>query len=161
MENLLAFIEVSQFQQYLVRELDVTSMVKLLTFPENIPKSIILQKKQSDDSMDDVKIKAHRIYQKYVAIGSEFEINIGAESRNDARNVLQDFNLLFDNKSVTAKDLFDIFEKCRWELWQLLLGSYFRFRKQPEYHEFDLIQVDGHSPTMEMCSSQSEINVSP
>ena len=149
MENLLAFIEFTQFQQYLMDNLDVESNQPRIIFPNNIPISMLLENKQSEHKMDDVKLKARGIYKKYVAIGCELEINISAESRNEAINLFEDIDLLLNNKGISGKDLFDVIDKCKWQIWQLLLGSYYRFLQQPEYNEFDLnlVKVDSNSAT--------------
>ena len=146
MENLLAFIEFTQFQQYLIDNFDVETKQPTTEFPISLPTSIILEKKQSEKISDDVKMKAHLFCKKYVSAGGEFEINVSAEARNEAVNLLNDLDLLLNNKNVTEKDLFAVIDVCKWEIWRLLLGSYCRFKAQPEYNEFDSISIDVDGP---------------
>ena len=122
MEHLLAFIEFTQYQQYLVNELDTTQEIDQIEFPNNIPTSIILQASEDDDVLRDIKIKAHRIYKKYVAVGSEFEINISFDARQQAVEILHDLDSLLNNKTITADGLFKVFKECSQEIWILYIG---------------------------------------
>ena len=160
MENLLAFIEFSQIQKHLMEKTEIESSRMIMEFPSNIPLSSILATKQSDDTMVDLKKKAHDIYEKYVSVGSEFEINISSDVRQKAANMFGDLHLLLDNKSITGQDIFDVIDGCKWEIWELLLGAQFRFRMQPEYDEFKLEEISEQSPTVEIVLSQSETNLS-
>ena len=160
MENLLAFIEFTQFQQYLKGEMNAENNdadVDPIKFANNIPTSLILEEKEdaNDDILYDAKVKAYRIYGKYVAVGSEFEINVSYESRNKARKVLYDLDSLLKKKRVTANVLFKVFEDCRQEIWMLLIGSYGRFQRQPEFKEFDPVNLI-ELPGVEIHFSRSE-----
>ena len=141
MENLLAFIEFTQFQRYLTENMDVTVEADIIEFPSNIPLSAILEEKIDMNIVRDAKTKAFRIYQKYVAVGSEFEINVSYESREKAKSILSDLHKLLRDKRMTSDVLFKMFEDCRQEIWMLLIRSYWRFRSQPEFDEFDVIDL--------------------
>lgn len=137
MENILAYIEFTQFQMYLRGEMNIagsndstTDISINVQLPSNIPLSVILEKKQSDDASEDLKIKAHQIYKKYVAFGSELEINVSWESREKVINILDDLERLSNNNGITINDLYPIFDDCKSEIWTLMLGSLFRFRSE-------------------------------
>ena len=141
MENLLAFIEFTQFQLYLKENMDVTIQMEPVRFPSNIPMSVILEEKKNESVVCDAKIKAYRIYEKYVAVGSEFEINVSFDARQKAVEILDDLDMLLENKKVTGNHLFQVFMDCSEEIWYLLMASYGRFRKQPEFKEFDAVNL--------------------
>eukprot|EP01083_Nonionella_stella_P213742 770614_1 len=90
MECLLAFIEISQYQDYLYGEnidnLDENN-VQRVEFADNIPISEIIEAKENVNKeynnifLAHAKIKAHKLYNKYVKYGAEFEINISSVER--------------------------------------------------------------------------------
>ena len=137
MENLLAFIEFTQFQIYVKEKLEnieqespSSKQSVLISFADNIPLSLILTENQSDDILQDLKIKAHNIYNKYIAVGSALEINISWEMRVKMIGILDDLELLISMNSIKIKDLFLIFDECKMEVWSLMLGSFFRFKSE-------------------------------
>ena len=143
METLLAFIEFTQFQWYVKNKMgdeadDEIKKVMLIVFPDSIPLSSILEEKQSDDQLHDLKIKAHRVYKKYVMIGAALEINISWDCRKRVIAILDDLELLISMDSVVLKDLFNIFNDCNLEMWNLMLGSFCRFKSKFKFDELEL-----------------------
>merc|ERR1712228_86714 len=108
MELLLAAIEFVQFQQYILPHLNENdydlSVQKLVDFPSNVPKSRIVYNDDDEDiskeyegSHNEVnefvfhaKMKGFKLYNKYVADNSEYEINIGYDERVRLMNVFCD-----------------------------------------------------------------------
>ena len=143
METLFAFIEFTQFQRYVKDKMDDETKdeikeVELIRFPVSIPMSSILEEKQSDDEVHDLKIKAHHVYRKYVMVGGELEINISWECRKSVIEILDDLELLISTDAVTLKDLFNIFNDCKFEMWNLMLGSFSRYKSKLKFDELEL-----------------------
>ena len=145
MECLLSFIEFTQFQNYLYGHIDNENKNndfvpdKRITLAENIPISAIIEQEEvlSDDGKDDffvaqAKIKAHRLYNKYVRIGAEFEINISSTERRKIKNILESMDVLLD-ANVNINDLYIIFEECRESMIQWLQYSLTRMRYQSDF----------------------------
>ena len=152
MENLLAFIELVQFKGYVQDKLNLTYLKTdnnlIMNFPSNIPFSAILEETESTVVIQDIKLKACRIYQKYVAVGSQYEINISGAERGILTQNLHNIDELLDNEQIKPSDMFTMFDNCIQEMWQLLGFSYTRFRTQPEYNEF-------HQPFLQITTSIS------
>ena len=143
MENLLAFIEFTQFRQYVIdnygERMVTDEEYQHITFPENIPLSEILEEKQDDDFLKDIKIKGRKIYKKYISLGSEFEINISYEARGGVIGVMDNEEMLLKNDNIGVTDLMQIFDSARIEILQLLLPAMYRFRSEPDFEHQGLI----------------------
>ena len=142
MENLLSFIEITQFQIYTRDKAELEHGSDLITFPDNIPVSEILEEKQDDDELVDLKIKAHNIYKKYIAVGSELEINISWDARSKLIDILEDLPSLISMDGIRMNDLFIIFDECKSEVWQLMMGSFFRFQSHSQPHQTESLTLD-------------------
>eukprot|EP01084_Bolivina_argentea_P102261 183224_1 len=94
MECLLSLIEFNEYQQFCMQYIvddNVIDKIEIIPFPSNIPTSSILEETEyipddilveySDAIVYGAKIKAHKLYKKYIKTGSEFEINIGSDQR--------------------------------------------------------------------------------
>ena len=146
MEILLSYIELNQFQSYLIEniksELEQVSMdiIDVVTFPDNIPQSEIIYGEKElilvdtisgnhkdDPFLDNAKIKAHRLYKKYIKQGSEFEINISSTERLRLTNLLGDLDVLL-SCNVQLKDLLLIFENCKQEMRVLQTFALARYK---------------------------------
>ena len=110
-------------------------------FPPNIPQSEIVEDNKlilvidmagEDTFLDNAKIKAHKLWKKYIMPGSEFEKNIEASKRSTLSNALgsMDDLLLSD---MGLKDLLLIFENCKQEMKMLQSYSLSRFAHNPEF----------------------------
>eukprot|EP01084_Bolivina_argentea_P313896 543648_1 len=139
MELALSLIEIVQFQKYIQQhsdELNVCGVSVQLAL--SVPISKIIEEKENipkefdDKFMYNVKIKAHKIYNKYVKVGTEFEINISAEERNKISNILDNLNQLM-NYNINYDDMYLIFEETKKEMLMLLSLSLERWKHQPEY----------------------------
>ena len=85
------------------------------------------------------KIKAHKLYNKYIAVGSEFEINISSNERNNLRNILSNLESLL-SYNINITDLMKLFESCKNEMIALQSHSLYRFKYTNEYASIVLHQ---------------------
>ena len=79
---------------------EISEHLYLINFPKNIPQSEIIEPEEQipidlasdhdDVIIYDAKIKARKLYEKYIKPGSEFEINICSEEREKLCNLLGD-----------------------------------------------------------------------
>ena len=152
MECLLSLIEIMQFKNYVRSQLDTDfdfsvdleherSVDPELTFASNIPISEIIEAKEDiqedietadSDNLCFAKIKAHKIYNKYIKWGSEFEINIALSQRTKIANILHDFDRLTSYK-VSMEDLYLLFDEAQLEMMNLLNYSLGRLKGTPDY----------------------------
>eukprot|EP01083_Nonionella_stella_P052962 140320_1 len=158
MECLLSYIEIVQFQQYIkefmVSNNESISNHRLIDFPSNIVTSEIVESPCKDephpDDMDfiqNAKIKAHQLYTKYVAFGSEFEINISAPQRGNLEDLLCDV-IGLEKYNIGSCELFGIFEEIKKEMFYLLSLSLNRFRHDASFG-------DEYTHVVSICSNNS------
>eukprot|EP01084_Bolivina_argentea_P174256 301855_1 len=119
MEILLSYIEFTHYQSFLVPSIsDSESLMKveIVEFPSNIPMSEIITTNYCDDNvLMEAKIKANKLYHKYIEMMSEFQINISGEMREKLENTLDDLDELME-RNVNIDDLFIFFEDCKNEM---------------------------------------------
>eukprot|EP01084_Bolivina_argentea_P041032 75716_1 len=154
MELSLSLIEMVQFQEYVEQNSNNLSVsVVSVELAVSVPISKIIEEKEDipqdfeDKCMYNVKIKAHKIYNKYVKVGSEFEINISAEQRNEMKNILDNLNQLM-NYNVKYNDMYLIFEESKKEMLILLNSSLMRLKRRPEYMSLVASYSSGGSNTI-------------
>ena len=164
MELLLSYIEFQQFEDYVKSHLDdkdeseiKTIPVPILTLPESVPSSEVFdadndvhtKTDESDDKdwiLCDAKIKAHRIFNKYIKCGCQYEINIQYQQRQQLSVILGDLDTLKAN-NVTLKDLKSIFSECKTEMVTLLTWSLSRFKSKKEFQGIkDMVMKDRRLP---------------
>ena len=142
MENLSSWIAITQYQQYLLDTFEIDKdkimRAKMLQIPENIPKCNVLGTDSNPDAEADVndladaKKYAYKIYNEYVRVGCDLEINISAEQRNRVKNIVGDYEQLMD-ANINANGLFVIFQECKDEI-ELLMGySFVRYKEKDEF----------------------------
>ena len=153
MELLLAVIEFVQFQQYLLPHLDESDYDlkdnKLVDFPSNVPISYIVSNDEEDEDMSqqDVKneflfhgkMKGYKLYNKYIADNSEYEINIGYDERMKLAEVFCDKSSLIA-KDISLTELFFMFERSKVVMFSLLKHSLQRLRNN--YEEWSKIKEE-------------------
>merc|ERR1711879_607200 len=108
---------------------------------ENIPLSEILEMRETGaeihshgvTELDMAKIKAWKLYRKYVAPGSEFEIKISSADRDKLTQELGDIRALLDDKGCGEGDLLLIFENCKSAMKVLLVHAIKRFKETDEF----------------------------
>eukprot|EP01084_Bolivina_argentea_P161792 281604_1 len=137
MENLLSYIEFTNYQRHLLKEYSEDILdnnhIKLIEFAENVPSSLIVESKWAfgfNDKLHNPKIKAYKIYQKYIKIGSEFQINISSNQRKKVTKILNNYHLLLENNDIDINDLICIFNDCKQQVGTLLNHSLTRFKDE-------------------------------
>ena len=131
MESLLALIEFKQYKSRLIEDMALKTgeyEVELdIEWPENVPESDIVY----DDIYDHLgniamfRVKAYKLYEKYIETGTEFEINISYESKVKIENKFK-----MKKNEWNANELVQIFDDVIVELVKLLKYSKKRFRFQ-------------------------------
>ena len=142
MECLLSYIEITQYQKYLINKMDECQCndipeIKLINFPSSVPISAIIdqnEEKMDDNNMDNkkfviycAKLKAHKLYEKYVGFDSELQMNISAKMKKPLDDILSDIKILI-NCNINLSDLLLLFEDSKLEMYQLLTYSFDRFK---------------------------------
>ena len=162
MEILLCYIELAQYQCFVQSHLNENEMYHTehtdistvtvaddIIVPSIVPLSAIIESIENvpndidgseSDNMDvilyNAKIKAHKLFNKYVKCGSEYEINIQYEQRNELQTVLSDLDGLL-KLNMSLKDLYSLFDDCKNEMVTLLTFSLTRFKETKEFEEID------------------------
>eukprot|EP01084_Bolivina_argentea_P046516 85668_1 len=139
-ETILCFIELLQFKQLLKEKIIVSNDViseqqnvrkmkgkREYILYENIPKSSIVYGNDSK-SMDDISCFrniAHLLYEKYVKINGELEVNIGFGLRDTY------FNLDKNNyQDIEASKFIGLFDEVMEEMFKFMVQSFRRFDHQ-------------------------------
>ena len=101
-----------------------------------VPKSEIIFKENCNinnksinkDKIDYCKRIAIELYLKYIAIDSEYEINISSDMRNILIKYLDNSDTWMNNINVNENDLFILFDDCRSEVYKLMVFSFTRIK---------------------------------
>ena len=152
LELLLSHIEFVQYQQWMMETMDVQSDLDLTQFPSNIPISEIIECEESDidtnttdKGMRMAKMKAHKIFRKYVAFGSEYEINIGYSERSRLDGIVGDLGTLL-SIGIKADELFVLFQKCDNQMVGYLKHHLSKFRGQSEFDQ--IVSIFAATPSV-------------
>eukprot|EP01083_Nonionella_stella_P125297 378920_1 len=135
MELLLAFIEFSQYLEYLEErsstnsEQNASPDLDSFILSDSVPLSSIVENTHKEHGF---KLKAYELYYKYIARGSEYEINISGRLRNQCAHLMQN-DQVFLNANVIVSDIEPLFKQCNQELLRYLSYSHSRFAKTEEY----------------------------
>lgn len=147
MEILLSFIEMNQYQQHIAEQMkhEISDNINLFNFADNIPKSEIIRFQGKTDDivmvidtdgedtfLDNAKIKAHKLFNKYIKQGSEFEINISSQERRKLSNLLHELDVLLSH-NINLQELLLLFEPCKKQMKLLLQWSLTRFKTETEF----------------------------
>ena len=147
MEVLLSYIEFSQYQQHIIKlypdndKLEVDK-VQFMDFPENMPISAIIESESDlavttdidiDIGLYNLKLKASKLFNRYIETGTSLEINISSTLRKDLTNLLQNKELLLNKYNLDANDLLQVFEECKVIQIEYLNFSLIRFKQQPDF----------------------------
>ena len=145
MECLLAFTE---FEQYRLKCHDVfgldvqtTGDMRNVILAENIPKSAIVYdgdgSRDNDENVSIFKLKAYRLFRKYIAIGSEFEINISYSARRELINLMNDHDKWLNEAiQIDLNDLSNLFASCCDQIYGLLNDSVVRFKTTAAFSKY-------------------------
>lgn len=88
-----------------------------------------------DAILKKAKIKAHKLFNKYIQTEAEYEINVSGLIRNKLIRILSYQPTLLSNDKIKLKDLVQLFEKPRAEMLMLLNFSFLRFKQTIDYGE--------------------------
>ena len=144
MENLLAFIEFVQFKNLVITTFNIDRNNIgdnfEFTFPANVPISDIVgvydinnanktdqQTGLMDDTQTKFKMKAHKLYEKYVKDGSEFELNLPYRIVSGLDEIMGDYEDWIGSE-FDELQMVKIFDSCLGEITSLLNGSKDRFK---------------------------------
>eukprot|EP01083_Nonionella_stella_P198833 729701_1 len=141
MECLLALIEFHQFRSHvmerfhLCEETETTTSRVNIAFSENVPKSDIVytQELQDNEKDDDAyvlcKLKACKLYHKYIKNGAEFEINISHRSRVGLTQLMANQEIwISEENGMKESDLATVFDGAMLEMITMLNFSLTRFK---------------------------------
>ena len=81
---------------------------------------------------------AYKIYQKYVKIGADYEINVHSRTRRKLMQEMDDFQDWILNDQVDLLVLFHLFEQCFAEMVALLNGCLTRFTSSAAFKKFKM-----------------------
>ena len=167
MECLVSFIEIQQFQQFLIDHIkkdknhtsdedEMSQQINMMPVHPEIPQSIFLDNISNQTEVDDelilqtAKVIANKLYDKYIKIGSQLEINISSMLKKEIKSILQDPERLME-LNVSLNDLLLLFEKPKNEMRLLLTYSHVRFKQKVEYSK--IVQLFSGSIRHRLSSS--------
>ena len=115
-------------------------------FPSNIPLSSIIYDddfesgnwaiNDSEKWLERAKIKSFHLYKKYVALGSEYEINVSYRTRKDLIDKMDNLALFIENEAINELQMFWMFRQCCTEMIHLIHGSFGRFKSSDHFAKF-------------------------
>lgn len=150
MECLLAYIEISQYQEYILGLMNFSVDKERFTqmkLSSNLPMSSIIEGGKNEDNGDmlyGIKSRGYKLYEKYIEIGSEFEINISWDQRQPLIDIFEDKNKLLNDTNIDIQDIFYLFEIAKEEMVSLLNFSFSRYEQQVEYQKIILLFMPAH-----------------
>ena len=131
----------------------------MLQIPMGIPKSHVLESESNTDvklvlhsfsvnreetidkevdELTDVKKYGHKIYDEFVRVGCNFEINIAGGQRNAVKNIVGDYQQFMD-ANINANDLFVVFQECKDEIEMLIKYSLVRYKERNEFTQMQQV----------------------
>ena len=91
----------------------------------------------SDDKLSLFKLKAYRLYIKYIAVGSEFEINISYTERNRLMSMMDDQEKwMSKDTQIDINKLGNLFQNCCDQIYGLMNDSSIRFKSTKEFKKY-------------------------
>ena len=147
MECLLSYIEFTQYQQYLINNFidelnqNIVNKINIVSFPSNVPISSIISTKQiNDNPVSENKMKAFKLYKKYIECESEYEINISGEKRKKLDGIFGNVdNLINKYRNINNNDLLKCFNDSKETMKLLMLSSFHRFKQSDEFAQVQQI----------------------
>ena len=160
MEILLFVVEIVQYQNWLDQHMDDQDKPRVndedsdcefreIKLADNIVQSAIVECKEElhkymddydcgenvDEIIIEAKIKGYKLYQKYIKIGSEFEINISSQQRDNVIDEIDGLGQFLHRDDFGLNDMKYLFEASKDEMWKLLQYSFTRFRFTDEFND--------------------------
>ena len=143
----MAFVEFQQYKTYISDNFDavVCDDGYMIDFHDKMPESLIVYGEIEDKYRNQIEIKdgnilcecmirGYLLFRKYVAVGSDFEINIDYQTKYVLINQMYDFTEWMKNiDTIDAQHLYCLYDRCIDSTYKLLQHSYTRFRHTQEY----------------------------
>merc|ERR1712062_572860 len=134
-----------QYQRYVISIFNLNPSehgVDLMEFPSSIPISEIIESEEDDIESLDVnehqmrraKVKAHKLYHRYIEDESQFEINISWTERMRLKKLLSDLNILLSAK-MSAIELLLLFEKSKTDMYGYMKHHMDNFENSIEFEK--------------------------
>ena len=87
----------------------------------------------------------YKLYQKYIAVGSSWEINLSFYVRRKVTDIAGDQTKLLENETIGIKELLFIYDECIYGVFSLMTDSYDRFRRTHQYRKLkNLMFIKDH-----------------
>ena len=130
-ECLLSIIEMTQFKQKIIEQNQTErfAMIDMIELPVTLVRSYIVYGDEDPNYISNYKFIANKLYTKYIAVGSEWEINIDFHNREKYTELFEDDGLSGDN----IQALYKLFDPCIDIMSALLLSSFTRFKNSKKY----------------------------
>jgi len=81
----------------------------------------------------DIKKRAHILYEKYIKVGSPFEVNIGHQIRASLKQKLEDKRKLEEDKQLGLSQLIALFDDVKKDMKRYMVHSFGRFKTGPHW----------------------------
>merc|ERR1712154_362467 len=120
------------------------------TLPTKCPQSDIVFDKNSN-----FKQIAYALFKKYIAVGSDWEINIDYYSRRKYNRLFENEQGWIENKEYSDNvKLYEVFDKCLTEMTTLIKSAFSRFKQTDT---FLILQEKSHSlKKLSSCYAEEE-----
>ena len=102
-------------------------------------KSKIGNPNNDDRWVHDCKIKVYELYLKYIALGSDNEINISFRTRRSLIRLMKKKDIWMNNDTIDEETLFTIFNPSSVEMYQLIHGTLARFKNSHHFRKLHAV----------------------
>ena len=158
-ETLLFIIEVIQFQNYikdrckydLMPEIPGSSLYEKISFPADMPQSDIVFTADIDerDLLYSLKLKAVRLFEKYIRTQSGLEVNISYRCRQRLTELMGNDNILHEwlenseNERMQFEKLLHLYDESCSQVFALDIDSFNRFKHTSKYAQLKRFKIFG------------------
>ena len=133
-ECLLSLIEFQQFKSHLIECLKIDDLsTKEIWFKlaESVPLSDIVHHEEQTD-LKSFRRRARDLYEKYVMVDSDFEINIPDKMRRQLHSLMGNESKWMDKSDISPVNLANVFDGVMMEMKKLLKYSRLRFKEDEQ-----------------------------
>lgn len=153
MECLLSYTEFLQFKHAAHEKFNLEHFEEngVVSFSELVPRSAIVYDNYNADTIKSsplnttneqtkinmFKIKAYRLFKKYVNVGAQFEINVSYGERYKLITLMNNQRIwMKEEMKITPKDLCNLFSACQNEIYSLMNDSVTRFKTTETFQKY-------------------------
>ena len=120
------------------------SLFERIKLPKQLPKSSIVydgmdehytQNIHENEFINMMKIKAYKLYKKYVAVGIQYQVNISYSTRKGIEKYVKNYDSFLLNDQISLNQLLFLFEKVSEEIYNLMTDSFNRFSQTNEFQK--------------------------